>query len=284
MAAYPNGPMYPPGPGYQPPGRQPDDGSGLAVAGLVLGIFALALCWVPVVNLAALVFALAGLGLSISALVIAVQRRSTAKGMAIVGMVLSAAGGLVSAVVLTAFVVAGNQNRSGPPPPRPPLSTPSETAITDPAPPSPTADPTSPPQENLLPLGQAAEVGEYSVAVTAVQLNATEELLGSQRLNQPPEGQYVLVSLAVVYNGVQTGDPWLDLSVDFVGTDARRYGTSGCSAMLDRSGIDVPTLEPGGQAAYDVCMDVPAEALPGRRVLVEQTFSLRNAQASWVTE
>ena len=44
----------------------------------------------------------------------------------------------------------------------------------------------------------------------------------------------------------------------------------------------LPTLENGGAAQYEVCMDVPAAALPGQRVLVEETFGITGrTEASW---
>ena len=55
--------QYPP---FQPP-APPKRGSGLAIAAMVLGIIALLISWIPIVNNLAAVIALVGLGLGIPA-------------------------------------------------------------------------------------------------------------------------------------------------------------------------------------------------------------------------
>lgn len=274
MATEYNGPMYPPGPGYPPPNMPSNQGRGLALTGLILGIVALALCWIPVINLFALILALAGLGFSIAALVIAIQRRTTARGLAIAGLVVSAVAAIASLVLwllLVAFVDSVNEETEN-------------SGTTDPSA-SPGDTGSASPSADVLPLGEAAVVGEYTVAVTAVQPDATESILGVNEVNEPPEGQYVLVSLDVVYNGTEEGDPWLDLTTAFVGSDARQYDETTCMAVVEREASQVPTLEPGGQASYDVCMDVPAAAVPGTRIQVEETLPTSDiTEASWRTQ
>jgi hypothetical protein len=63
-------------------GRQP--GRGFGVASLVLGIVALAGCWLPVISYGATLMAAIGIGLGIAGL-----RRHASRGLAIAGMVLA---------------------------------------------------------------------------------------------------------------------------------------------------------------------------------------------------
>src|SRR3954447_22846549 len=70
----PGQPPYGPPPGGYPQygGQQqpePRKGAGLATSALVLGIIALVLCWVPIVNNFAAILAVVGLALSIPALI-----------------------------------------------------------------------------------------------------------------------------------------------------------------------------------------------------------------------
>lgn len=324
MGTQPNDPMMPnDGQGYPlpPPEPQSNDGRGLALAGLILGIVALVLFWIPLVNYVSLVLALVGLGLSIASLVI-VRRRASGKGLSIAAVIVSAVA-LVAAILATVFwsslfnTVDENLDTPLSPvtvtpttptvtptapavtptapavPPTAPAVTPTAPAVPTPAP-TPTTTPTSgstqrtataAPNTEILPQGTEAEVGEYTVTVSSVQLDATDVILGFNQFNDPPQGQYVLVTLDVVYNGSEEGDPWLDLNSKFVGSDSRQYGESTCLATLEREGFSVPTLENGGAAQYEVCMDVPAAALPGKRVLVEDTHSFTGTnEASWQTE
>ncbi|KPN19402.1 hypothetical protein AO716_06360 [Arthrobacter sp. Edens01] len=88
MGIQPNDPMYNYNQGY-PGGRRSNQGWGMALAGLILGIIALGLFWIPVINFLALVLAIIGLGLSIAGLVIAVRNQSSAKGLSIAAVIVS---------------------------------------------------------------------------------------------------------------------------------------------------------------------------------------------------
>ena len=283
MGTGPNDPMYGyGGQGYPPPPglMQSNNGRGMALAGLILGIVALFLFWIPIISWLALILALIGLGLGIAALVTAVRQRTSAKGLSIAAVVVSGVA-LIAAILVTAFWGALFNAVEDE------VSSDSSSTITPRATPSPSASASgsATASAELLPLGTAAEVGEYSVTVSSVQLNATDAILGFNEFNEAPDGQYVLVTLDVVYNGNEEGDPWLDLTPAFVGSDSRQYDESTCTATLDLEGTSVPTLENGGAAQYEVCMDVPAEALPGRRVLVEETLGFRGpTEASWQTQ
>lgn len=305
MGTQPNEPMPNYGDGYIPPPPEPqsNDGRTLGLAGLILGIIALALFWIPLLNYVSLVLALVGLGLSIASLVI-VRRRASAQGLSIAAVIVSAAA-LVAAILATVFwsslfnsvdeVIEDPLPTVTVTPPAVPTVTPSTIppAVPTTSPPVvPTVTPTTgttprssaaAPNPTILPLGADAEVGDYTVAVSSVQLDATEAILGYSQANQPPDGQYVLVTLDVVYNGSDEGDPWLDLNPKFVGSDNRQYDQAAC--LLDLQGSSLPTLENGGAAQYEVCMDVPAEALPGKRILIENSVDFSGTdEASWETE
>jgi hypothetical protein len=82
-------PSYGP-PSYGPPaGPPPKKGAGLAIASMVLGIIALLLSWVPIINNVAAVLAVVGLGLGIPALLRARRGTHNGTGLAITGLVTS---------------------------------------------------------------------------------------------------------------------------------------------------------------------------------------------------
>jgi hypothetical protein len=94
----------------------------------------------------------------------------------------------------------------------------------------------------------------------------------------------VLVGLTVTYNGAEEGDPWVDLTTEFVGTDARKYDTSSCMAVIPDEAMNVPTLLAGGTASYQVCMDVPPAAVAGGQVEVSESFSWDDTSLVWATQ
>ena len=294
MGTQPNEPMPNYGDGYPPPEPQSTDGRTLGLAGLILAIIALVLFWIPLLNFVSLILALVGLGLSIASLVI-VRRRAAAQGLSIAAVIVSAVA-LIAAILATVFwsslfnsvdqVIEEPLPTVTVTPPAVPTVTPSSIPPVGPTA-TPTTGPTprssAAPNPAILPLGTEAEVGDYAVAVSSVQLDATDAILGFNEFNQSPEGQYVLVTLDVVYNGTEEGDPWLDLNPKFVGSDNRQYDQASC--LLDLQGSSLPTLENGGAAQYEVCMDVPAAALPGKRILIENTVDFSGTdKASWETE
>ena len=143
--------------------------------------------------------------------------------------------------------------------------------------------PAVPGTEDALRLGESADVGNYSVTVTGVNLDANDAVQQANPFNDAPEGQYVLVSLDVTYTGDEEGDPWLDLSVELAGSDARIYDSSSCSAVTENPVFDLPTLATGGQATFDLCFDVPQDAVESPIVFVEETLSFDDARAAWLT-
>ena len=80
---------------------QPRKSSGMAIAGLIMGIFALILCWVPVLN-----WILGLLGLIFSIVGIA-KKNGGAKGAAIAGLILTILGIILSIAMIGAVLGSG---------------------------------------------------------------------------------------------------------------------------------------------------------------------------------
>jgi hypothetical protein len=278
----PGQPPYGPPPGGYPPygGQQPAarKGSGVAISALVLGIIALFLCWVPIVNNFAAILAVVGLGLGVPALISARRGKRTGSGLAVASVILSVLA-LVGVLATQAFYssviddVTNDLDNSAPIPPSDPTGDPESSA----------AD-ASGAAAAVLPLGQPGHLTDYTVTVDWVTPNGNEIVAAENKFNSPPSGQYVLLGVTVSYSGAKEGDPWLDLTTEFIGTDARKYDTSSCSAVLPNEVSDVPTLLAGGTASYQVCMDVPPTAIEGGRVEVSESFSFDDVSAVWAIQ
>jgi hypothetical protein len=140
-----------------------------------------------------------------------------------------------------------------------------------PAPSTPVAQPGSRPTQ--LPLGQRAEVGDYVVAVTSVDLDGDAVVEEANQFNDSPTGRYVIVEVDAQYVGDDEGNAFWDLSYVFNGTDSRQYSDSDCGAVLPNDALDAPTLNPGGSASFQVCMDVPPSAIDGGVLFIEPLVS-----------
>lgn len=166
-----------------------------------------------------------------------------------------------------------------------PQTVPVSTELTDPTEPTQSTEGGSAPSgqsSSPLALGTFGQVGRaYRVAVEVVNQNADQLIEATNEFNGPPEGRYVLVGLSVEYTGQTEGDPWIDLDVKYVGTDARQYDTYQCGAVVPEEGSEVPTLEHGGRATYQVCFDMPASAIRGGRIFVAPSFSFDDSRVYW---
>jgi hypothetical protein len=286
----------PPGqPPYGPPpvgdprygAQQPDTrkGSGLALSALVLSIIALLLCWVPIVNNFAAILAVVGLALGIPALISARRGKRTGSGLAAASVILSVLA-LVGVLATQAFYssviddVTDEINNSSSD-----SAGDAESSAAAEAEASANAEAnTSAAAAAVLPLGQSGELTEYTITVDSVTTNGNDIVAEENQFNDEPTGQYVLVGLTVTYNGADEGDPWIDLSTEFIGTDARKYDTSSCSAVIPDEVSDVPTLLAGGTASFQVCMDVPPTAIEGGQVQVSESFSFDDDSVVWAIQ
>ncbi|MGY1640810.1 hypothetical protein ACI782_06695 [Geodermatophilus sp. SYSU D00703] len=164
--------------------------------------------------------------------------------------------------------------------PSPPTVTVPAPQTTSEAPRSSTSAPAPPPAAAQpgsgaapVPLGQRAEVDDYLVAVTSVNLDGDAVVDDANQFNDPPTGRYVIIEVDAQYVGDDEGHVLWDLSYVFNGTDARQYDNFDCGAVLPNGAGDAPTLNPGGSASFQVCMDVPPAAIDGALLFIEPLFS-----------
>jgi hypothetical protein len=257
------------GPPGAPPGPPPAQGSGLAIASMVLGIIALLLSWVPIINNLAAVLGLVGLGLGIPALIRARRGTGAGTGLAITGLVTSVLA-IVIVILTQLFFLkvvdeVGNGLREG-------IST-SVAPAAPPAAADESADEPAVTTPETVPLGVPAQVGDYQVSVDSVALDGNAIVASGNSYNEPPTGQYVVIQLTATYLGTAEGTPGFDLSAIFHGSDARQYSDSECSAVLPDDAMNSPTLNNGGADTFQFCMDVPPAAIAGGQLSIEPLFS-----------
>lgn len=113
--------------------------------------------------------------------------------------------------------------------------------------------------DNPIPVGSIGRSGSYEVAVTAVNPDATDEVMALSEWNEPPGPgqQYMLIDVAVGYTGEDIGsvddlmfDPMLDLSTF--------YETYSCDTGTGMMTMP-PLLFPGARTTHTVCALVDSE-------------------------
>jgi hypothetical protein len=142
-----------------------------------------------------------------------------------------------------------------------------------------TPDPAAPSgsRDNPFPLGTVFQVGDWSVSVNSVDLDAWPEVSEENQFNDPPAAgrQFVMFNAATTYDGTDTGNPSFDLSWAIVGSLGNTFGSS----MDDYCGVipdgldDQGELFPGATADGNVCVSADSDQLDGATIQVEQFFA-----------
>jgi hypothetical protein len=112
-------------------------------------------------------------------------------------------------------------------------------------------------QEDPMPLGSVATLGEWTVTVAGVTPNADSVVERENQFNDKPRAgyQYVLVTLDTRYNGNGSSNPWADLTWAAVSNDGNLYESP--SAVIPKDLSDVGNVPSGVRATGNILLEVP---------------------------
>lgn len=308
---YPAGYGSDPGFGQHQPNTK---GRGLAIAALVLAGFGLLFSWIWFLNFISYLAGAVALGLGIPALVkgskaknIALPLAITAVSSAVVAMIMAtiinltvqygsvaaetgtgySPGGAVPGPMLTAAPIpepsdAGNGVRGD----EQETERPVQPGLPDR---DYSADISGTYFTDLIAqpaasAGESVQVGDYTVTLAEVDLDATAEVLERDPSAGQPTHGYVLFEFRALYNGSPsgTGRPDLDFTPKFIGADARLHSVLNCSMDLGASSSDRPALAPGETGTHEICFDLPEAALgEDSRVGLRMVLADRNEDVWW---
>jgi hypothetical protein len=234
----------------------------MSVAALVLGIVAVVVAFVPFLNfitwipaVLALVFGIIGL----------VRKGGGSKVLPTVGTVLGGIGlvlGIIMPIAYAAAFVSAVDNAID-----------EGTGIVD-VPAGEDEDSSDDAasdlgtRENPVPIGTTIELGNFGetsweVTPGAPTLDANALIAAENQFNSAPAvgSQYVMLPLDVTYVGSESGTPWIDLSVSFVGSDGITYDQS---FVVQPSPLtDVGEMFKGANAQGNVVVEIPADVIEG---------------------
>ncbi len=129
-------------------------------------------------------------------------------------------------------------------------------------------------RKNPVPLNQEVKVGpNWNVEIVEIIPDAWSIIKKENQFNEPPEEghQYVMAKVKVTYIGEESGTPWVDLTIKYVGNDGNTYDSEGL--VVPKSLLDVGEQFPGASAEGNVDWNVSLEAVEGGAILVEESFS-----------
>lgn len=131
-------------------------------------------------------------------------------------------------------------------------------------------------RENPFPIGTAVDSQNYQVTLGAPVLDNGAAVEATNEFNDPaPEGMsYATVPVTVTYTGPETGNPWIDLTIEFVsaaGTTHAQFDTSVVGPEPDIT--DINDLYPGASATGNVTIAIPVADAAAGRWTVSELFS-----------
>jgi len=135
------------------------------------------------------------------------------------------------------------------------------------------ATPTIGTRQNPIPIGTQARVGqEWNVTVLEINTNAWDIVRATNQFNDPPaQGhQFVMARVRVSYVGTETGLPWIDLDLRYLGADGNTY-SSGIGVIPSRFD-DIGEQFPRAVAEGYIGWSVPTTAITGGSIIIEELF------------
>lgn len=129
------------------------------------------------------------------------------------------------------------------------------------------------PAETLT-LGEGAEVGQFTIALTDADFEPDDSRAGINPFAESQQRGTFAVALTNLDDDAR--DPWLDLSVSFVGGNGREYWSEPCEFSPAAYGAQI---EPGQEATLLYCVYVPDSAVEASAVLATGTD--QQERASW---
>lgn len=138
-------------------------------------------------------------------------------------------------------------------------------------------------RDNPLPLGTRIQMGDWTLTVTEVTLDATEQVLAENQFNDPPvDGrQFVVFSVDATYEGDDSGTAWLDFDWAIVGSAGNTFATGrdDYCGVIPGSLNDTGETFPGGSVSGDVCFSVDSDQVDGATIRIEDWLSFDDTRA-----
>ncbi|WP_139824735.1 hypothetical protein [Agreia pratensis] len=268
----------------------PPSGKGgwMGIVSLILGGLALLFCWVPFLDVITVFGAIAGLVLGL----IAVFRKLGSRVLSLIGTIVSGLAFVLSVVFIIIYAVsffsaldsASDYDYSSPSTSKP-YGDPSETDSPDdqaypgdptavPGDPTPSADATVCTDGTAIALGKAGiftydDENQAEVTINDVNLDATDEMLNKNSLNEtPPDGyRYAIISLTIKQLG---NEPFPAGATDviFKGVAEDLASPAQFAVVPEPWMLFAPNLTPGASVTANVSTYVPVSGADTGSVLL----------------
>jgi hypothetical protein len=141
--------------------------------------------------------------------------------------------------------------------------------------PAPRPDPGTA-QDDPVPLGTPARVGEWEITVAEASLNASEAVAAASEFNNPAgaRNQYVMVTIKGTYRGATSGTLWIDLLYSFRTRTGNRYDGTTSFAAPPSPISEAGEVSLDGEVSGSVLFEVPSDQVAEGVLLVEDFMAV----------
>jgi hypothetical protein len=235
-----------------------------ATLSLVFGIIAVLVNFLFIPSLVALITGIVGLSRA-SKLTPPIGR-----GKAIAGLILSVVG-VISGILISMAMFSGLGEALDDTPEAVGSSTAQPDASAAPAEDDPADDPEEGTRENPFQVGDTVSNDDWTVTLGTPR-EGWDEIRAENQFNEPPAdgNEYWIVPVNATYTGTETGTPWLDLTVAFVGSDNVTYDDTYCG-VIPNDISETAELYTDGNVEANTCLVVPSGA-DGQFTLIAGLF------------
>lgn len=129
-----------------------------------------------------------------------------------------------------------------------------------------------------FPLGSTGAVGpDWKVTVVSIDEDSWDVIRAENQFNDPPKAgsKFVIAKIRVAYVGSSSGEAWIDLHDEYLGSTNVTYGLS----MDDWCGVipddlsDKGSQFPNSTVEGNICWSVPESAIKGGKIILAAGYS-----------
>ena len=130
-----------------------------------------------------------------------------------------------------------------------------------------TAPPAPGSRSNPYQVGSTFGLGDWNLQFGTADTDAWPEIAAQNSFNDPPLPGWSYVTVPVTFTrlGTTSAPPWVDTTVDFLGSNNVIYNewSDQSCGVLPNDATSINDLYPGGTAAGNDCAVVPTSAIEG---------------------
>jgi hypothetical protein len=126
------------------------------------------------------------------------------------------------------------------------------------------------------PVGEAVQVGDWTIRVVTVTPDAGAEIAAANEFNEPPiaGNQFFMATLEATYTGSESSTFWVDMTLKAIGDSSVAYeGFASSCGVIPNEISNAGETFPGGTITGNVCWSIESGDAASLTMLADASFS-----------